>query len=77
MSKNKNTLTIKDAKLEAARLGLQVNNKYDKRFINTWLYTIGHSVEPVERKLLVHVVKPVKKSLSLSDFITLAKDLNK
>jgi hypothetical protein len=77
MTINQKTVTLKDVKFEAARLGLQVNNKYDKRFINTWLYTIGHDVIPVERKLLVHVSKPIKKPLTLSDFISLAKDLNK
>lgn len=70
-------ISLKDVKLEAARLGLQVNNKYDKRFINTWLYTIGHDVVPVERKLLVHVTKPIKQSLSMSDLIKLAESLNK
>lgn len=71
------TIGLRDAKLEAARLGLQVNSKYDKRFINTWLFTIGHAVEPVERQLLVHVAKPIKKSLSMSDLINLAQALNK
>lgn len=74
--KKKTTINLKDAKLEAARLGLEVNSKYDKRFINTWLYTIGKNVEPVERKLLVHVAKEPKKQLTLSDLIKIAAGAN-
>jgi hypothetical protein len=70
------TISMKDAKLEAARLGLQVNSLYDKRFINTWLYTIGQPVEPVKRKLLTHVPKKVKVGLTLGDFIKLARETN-
>lgn len=70
--KKEKKLTLKDAKLEAARLGLEVNTKYDKRFINTWLYTLGHSVQPVERKLIVHV-PTIKKSVSLAELIKLAE----
>ncbi len=74
MKKQKKDKQIKlsDAKLEAARLGLEVNALYDKRFINTWLYTIGHKVEPVERKEIVHVAKKEKPTLSMAELILLA-----
>ncbi len=68
----KKSITMKDAKLEAARLGLLVSLEYDKRFIDTWLYTIGYDVQPVKRKLLVHVKKPEKQTLTLNDLIILA-----
>jgi hypothetical protein len=68
--------SLRDVKLEAARLGLEVNSRYDKRFINTWLYTIGEKVEPVERKLLVHVAKEPKKQLTLSDLIKISAGAN-
>lgn len=71
-STKKKEITLKDAKLEAARLGLEVNDKYDKRFINTWLYTIGKNVEPVERKQIVHVTKKEKSVLSMAELILLA-----
>jgi hypothetical protein len=65
-------LRIKDVKVEAERLGLQVNPLYDKRFVDTWLYTIGKDVEPVKRKFIVHVHKKSKKVLTLSELIKLA-----
>ena len=75
-TKKKKEITLKDAKLEAARLGLEVNNKYDKRFINTWLYTIGKDVKPVERKQIVHVAKKEKPVLSMAELILLAGEKN-
>lgn len=68
-------ITMTEAKAEAARLGLEVSHKYDRRYLNTWLYTIGDtSVEPVERKQIVHVVKEKKKALTMSELIALAKE---
>lgn len=74
MKKEKKAIksNLKDVKLEAARLGLEVNTMYDKRFINTWLYTIGHKVKPVERKQIVHVAKKKKATLSMAELILLA-----
>lgn len=70
--KKEKQIRLGDAKLEAARLGLEVNSLYDKRFLNTWLYTIGHNVEPVERKQIVHVAKKEKPALSMAELILLA-----
>lgn len=70
--KKEKQIRLGDAKLEAARLGLEVNSLYDKRFLNTWLYTIGHKVEPVERKQIVHVAKKEKPALSMAELILLA-----
>lgn len=69
----KKLITMKEAKAEAARLGLKVAEEYDKRFKNTWLYTIGQDVEPVRRKEIVHVAKAVKKPLTMKELIALAK----
>jgi len=67
-------ITMKEAKMEAARLGLEVALEYDKRFINTWLYTIGDtSVEPVLRSVIVHKPKKKKKNLSWADLASLAE----
>ena len=66
--------TMSEAKAEAARLGLVVLPKYDKRYLNTWLFTIGEDVEPVERKQIVHVPKPKKKALTMAELIALAKE---
>jgi hypothetical protein len=65
--------TVKAAKAQAASMGVEVNKKYDKRFLNTWLYTIGEDVEPVERKQIVHVPKKTKKPLTMKELIALAK----
>jgi len=67
-------ITMTEAKAEAARLGLDVSPKYDKRYLNTWLFTIGQDVEPVERKQIVHVPKVKKKALTMAELIALAKD---
>ena len=53
-------VTMTEAKAEAARLGLQVADKYDKRYLNTWLYTIGE--------------KEAKKPLTMAELIALAKE---
>jgi len=67
-------MTMKEAKMEAARLGLVVAADYDKRFINTWLYTIGDtSVKPVMRSVIVHKPKKKKKTLSWSELANLAE----
>ena len=73
-SKTIKKITIKEAKAEAARLGLEVSCNYDKRYLNTWLYTIGQDVKPVERKQIVHVPKTVKKPLTMAELIALAKE---
>lgn len=74
-TKKKKGTTMTEAKAEAARLGLEVSAKYDRRFLNTWLYTIGDtSVEPVERKQIVHVKKEKKQPLTMAQLIALAKD---
>lgn len=70
--KKEKQIRLGDAKLEAARLGLEVNSLYDKRFLNTWLYTIGHNVEPVERKQIIHLAKKEKPALSMAELILLA-----
>ena len=70
--KKEKQIRLGDAKLEAARLGLEVNSLYDKRFLNTWLYTIGHKVEPVERKQIIHLAKKEKPALSMAELILLA-----
>ena len=66
-------LTMKEAKMEASRLGLVVAAQYDKRFINTWLHTIGEDVEPVLRTSIVHKPKKKKKQLSWADLADLAE----
>ena len=74
-TKKKKGTTMTEAKAEAARLGLEVAAKYDKRFLNTWLYTIGDtSVEPVERKQMVHVKKEKKQPLTMAQLMALAKE---
>ena len=65
-------MTLRQAKIEAAQLGLEVAAQYDKRFINTWLYTLGQDVEPVERKAIVHKPKATKKKLSWDQLAKLA-----
>lgn len=72
--KKKKGTTMTEAKAEAARLGLEVAAKYDKRYLSTWLYTIGEDAEPVERKQIVHVKKEKKQPLSMAELIALAKD---
>jgi hypothetical protein len=76
MAKNKKVkhITMTEAKAEAARLGLQVAENYDKRYLNTWLYTIGQDVAPVERKQIVHVPKVSKRPLTMAELIILAKE---
>jgi hypothetical protein len=76
-AKKAKKITMGEAKAEAARLGLQVADKYDKRYLNTWLHCIGQDVEPVERKQIVHVKKEVKKPLTMSELIALAKESSK
>lgn len=66
--------TLSQAKAEAARLGLEVSEEYDKRYLDTWLYTIGEQVSPVKRKQIVHVPKVEKKPLTMSELIALAKE---
>jgi len=78
MKKNKKVkkITMRQAKLEAARLGLEVNVKYDKRCLNTWLYTIGMTdVIPVERKEVTHVPKKPRQELSRAELKDLAKQI--
>jgi len=73
-TKKAKRMTIKEAKMEASRLGLIVAKDYDKRFINTWLYTIGDTtVEPVLRTSIVHKPKKVKKTLSWADLASLSE----
>lgn len=66
-------ITMAEAKAEAARLGLKVASNYDKRYLNTWLYTIGHNVKPIERSQIVHKKKVKKKALTMAELIILAK----
>ena len=67
-------MTLTQAKAECARLGLEVAMEYDKRYKNTWLYTLGKDVEPVLRSSIVHKKKPAKKKLSWKELATLAED---
>lgn len=56
------TSTIRDLRNIAARKALVMPAKYDKRFKNSWLFLLGEpSVEPVERKQIVHIKKEVPK----------------
>ena len=66
--------TIKAAKDQAKSMGLTVSTEYDKRYLNTWLYTIGEKVEPVRRKEIGHQPKAAKKPLSMKELIALAKE---
>ena len=72
-SKKEPKLTRTWAQGEAARLGLEVDPQYDKRYTVTWLYTIGHDVEPVKRKAMVHVPKKKeRKPVSMAELIQIA-----
>lgn len=73
-AKKAKKITLTEAKAEAARLGLEVAEKYDKRYLNTWLYTIGQPVDPIERKQIVHIKKEAKKPLTMAELISLAKE---
>lgn len=66
-------ITMTEAKAEAARLGLEVSPKYDRRYLNTWLFTIGQDIDPVERKQIVHKPKAKKQPLTMAELINLAK----
>lgn len=68
-------LTLAEIKLRCAELGLQVAEEYDKRYKNTWLYTMGDkSVEPVLRTSIVHVKKKEKKKISWDDLVALGNN---
>ena len=66
-------MKLKEAKMKAAEMGLIVANEYDKRFINTWLYTIGQDVKPILRTSIIHKPKGKKKSFSWSELASLAE----
>lgn len=67
-------MTMAQAKAECASLGLQVAAEHDKRFKNTWLYTLNPNsgVEPVLRTQIVHKPKKKKKVLSWSEMQAVA-----
>lgn len=65
--------SLADIKLECAQKGLEVAAEYDKRFRDTWLYTLGEDVEPVLRTAIVHKPKKAKKKLSWADLKATAK----
>lgn len=75
--KKQKGLTVAEAKAECARLGLQVAKEYDKRFKNTWLYTLNPNsgIKPVLRTSIVHKPKPAKKALSWADLQAAAANL--
>jgi len=75
-AKKAKKVTMTEAKAEAARLGLDVSPKYDKRYLNTWLFTIGQDVAPIERQQIVHVPRAKKQPLTMAELIALAKGNN-
>lgn len=73
-TKKEKGLTMTEAKLECKRLGIKVCEEYDKRFKNTWLYTLGDkTVEPVLRNKIVHKPKKAKKKFTWDELIGAAK----
>ena len=73
--KKQKRITMKEAKQEVSSLGLVVSPEYDKRFINTWLYTLGQEVEPVLRNKIVHVKKEPKKKVTWADLMGAANEV--
>lgn len=75
--KKEKTMTLKEAKAECARLGLMVAYDHDKRFKNTWLYTLdpNSGIKPVFRSSMVHKPQPKPKVLSWSDLQSAAANL--